>query len=130
MNSKTIKAAYLLFTVPIFVWISLLLSVCFPYGSLAVPIRFPNSSMSALFFGSAAVAAASCFLIGLNYVGLDLKIRQRPKQVLRTSKTSATVPVSRLANVVSMQEADLQISTQEDTSILILPHLEEEQLAN
>jgi hypothetical protein len=132
MASKTINAAYLLFTVSIFVWLSALLSVCFPSGSWAVPIRFLDSSIFALFFGSAAVAAASCFLIGLNYIGLDFKIRQRSQQVLRTSKSSATVAVSRLGNVASMQEADFPVFTQEDetTGIIIVPPLEKEQIAN
>jgi hypothetical protein len=132
MASMRIKTAYLLFLISFVVWLSVLLSVYFPSGEWSNPTRFPNLSLYTLFFGSAIVAAVSCFMIGFDYVGLNLKFRHRPRQVPLTSKPHTTVPQLQVANSASAQEPELRASAQEEetTGIFILQQPEEEQATN
>jgi hypothetical protein len=129
MASMKLKTAYVLFLISFFVWLSVVLIVCFPSGVWPSPVRFPSSSMLALFFGSAIVAAVSCLIIGFDYLGLNFKPKRRPKSVPQTPKLTTTIPVWQQAKAAGTIEAELQDSTQqEDTiSILVPPQLEEEQ---
>lgn len=133
MTSTMLKAAYVLFLTSFFVWLSVLVSVGFPSGIWSTPIRFPNSSLFMLFFGSAIVAAVSCLVIGLDYMRLDFRLKHRPRQSPQNSKLCATIPLSQLAIVPSGKEKEeLLVSADEDEaiSILVLPQLEEEQETN
>jgi hypothetical protein len=132
MDSMRIKTAYPLFFTSFVVWLSVLLSVCFPSGEWSNPIRFPNLFPYALFFVSAIVAAVSCFMIGFDYIGLNLQFKHRPRQVPLTSKPDTAIPQLRVANPASTQEPELRASAQEEetTDIFILQQPEEEQATN
>ncbi|HEX9861774.1 MAG TPA: hypothetical protein VGB11_00660 [Candidatus Bathyarchaeia archaeon] len=129
MASVKLKTAYVLFLISFFVWLSILLSVFFPAGTLANPVSFPNSSLLMLFCGSVIVASISCIIIGVDYSGLNFKLKQRPKNITHAPRLPKTIPVSQSANNADAKETQLQDSTQqEDTvSILVPPQLEEEQ---
>lgn len=133
MTSTMLKAAYVMFLTSFFVWLSVLVSVAFPSGIWSTPITFPNSSLFMLFFGSAIVAAASCLVIGLDYMKLDFRLKHRPRHFPQNSKLHATIPLSQLAIVPGGKEKEeLPVSADEDEaiSILVLPQFEEEQEAD
>jgi hypothetical protein len=66
------------------------------------PIRFPDVSVYALFFGSSIVAAFSCFIIGLDYIGLGLKPKHKPKQARPIRKPQTVELQARLETAVSV----------------------------
>jgi flagellar biogenesis protein FliO len=129
MASMKLKTAYVLALISFFIWLSILLSVFFPAGTLANPVSFPNSSLLMLFCGSAIIASVSCIIIGVDYLGLNFKLKQRPKNITQAPRLPKNIPISQSANNADAKEAQLQDSTQqEDTiSILVPPQLEEEQ---
>jgi hypothetical protein len=128
MTSTKLKTAYVLFLISSFVWLSVLLMVCFPSGHWPVPVRFPNSSMLMLFLGSAVVAAVSCSIIGLEYLGLDFKFRQRSKEIPQAAGLTKTIPLLQQVNAGSIEEAKNQTSMpQEEPVTVLVPQLEEEQ---
>ena len=129
MASTKLKAAYVLFLASFLVWLSVFFSVCFPSGAWSIPIRFPNSSLFMLFFGSAMVATVSCLAIGLDYIRHDFRLKHNPKDVPQTSKLFGTFQLSQRAGAVSMKGNELRVSVKEagKTDILVFPLLEEEQ---
>jgi hypothetical protein len=129
MASKKLKAAYILFLASFLVWLSVFFSVCFPSGAWSTPIKFPNSSLFMLFFGSAMVATVSCLAIGLDYIRHDFMLKHRPKAVSQTSKLLGALQPSQRAGAVRIKENELSVSADEagKTNILAFPLLEEEQ---
>lgn len=127
MASSKLKAIYAVFFSSLIVWLSVFFIICFSSGVWSTPIRFPNTSVFVLFFGSAIVAVASCLAIGLNYIGLVLKLERTPANTAPTSRPPTNASVSPLPNTASIKEAGLQDPTrQEDTvNLFALPQLEE-----
>ena len=131
MASMKKKAAYLLSTASFFVWVFVLLSVCFPYGALSNQINFPNQFMFNLFFGSAIIVAVFCFLIGLNFLGFNFKIKQRRLHFPRPSKPSISIQSSQLTSEIRTNEAKPNVESQKDpTEFFTLPQLEKNQVTD
>jgi hypothetical protein len=132
MASTKLKTAYVFFFASFLAWLSLFFYVCFPSGVWSTPVRFPNSSSFMLFFGSAIVAVVSCLVIGLNHMGLGLRLKSRSEEAPQTSNLNTTIAVSQPASSLCVREDELQVSTdgEERPTILVLPQLEEEQQAS
>jgi len=132
MASVKLKTTYVFFFASSIIWLSLFFYVCFPSGVWATQIRFPNSSVFVLFFGSATVATISCTVIGLDYMGLNFKLRQGPGTAPQTPKYFANVAISQSADAVSIQEVDIQNpARQEDTvEFSVLPQLKKNRQLN
>ena len=116
------KAAFAVFLPSFSIWLYVLISVCFPSGTWANPVRFPNSSLFALFFGAATIAAASGLILGLNYMGLDFKVRSVSRGISQSPSQSTTVSVPKMAKTISTTVTEVQDSTpQEKTMSIVMP---------
>jgi len=81
-----------------------------------------------LFLGCGIVAAVSCSIIGLSYLGLGFKFRQGNKELPKASTMSKTIPIMQHVGDESAEEAELQESVpQEEPVTILVPELEEEQ---
>src|SRR3990170_1722513 len=76
MSPKQAKFAYFLFFSCFTVWLALILSVCFPSGRWITPIIFPNYFILVLFIGSAVLSSMPAMFIGLDFLGINFKIRK------------------------------------------------------
>jgi len=137
MTSTKIKAAYFLFLVFFSIWVTVLWLTCFPSGAWANPVRFPNILMLTLFMVSGSVAAVSCAVIGIDYLGIDFGLRhgnsvQIPKnQSLAIQECPALViqeSGSDTAGIEKLQEPSLIVESEEtEQDVLVLLPTEEEE---
>ena len=79
MNTTKTKVAYALayssFFVSFSIWLVSIVSVFFPSGKWANPIQFPNLSTLALFLSSGIASSIICMILGLDYLGVVVKLR-------------------------------------------------------
>jgi len=121
MVSKTNKILYSLFFLSFGIWFTLLFYVCFPNGTLAIPIRFQNSLTLASFMVSAGIAALSCGIIGLIYMGLNFELVHRI--FLQRSKRHDSIRQISPALVANVQRDVVDTEVEEvglDISVLLL----------
>ena len=76
MNPKQAKLAYFLFFSCFAVWLALILSTSFLSDGETTSTIFPNQFMLALFIVSAVLSSIPAMLIGLHFLGIDLRIRK------------------------------------------------------
>jgi hypothetical protein len=76
MTPKQAKLAYFLFFSCFTVWIVLILSVYFPIGTWITPRIFSNNFMLSIFIGSAVLSSIPAMFIGLDFLGVDFRLRQ------------------------------------------------------
>jgi hypothetical protein len=60
-------------------WIAIIWSVCFPNGTWANPIHFPNPTFLPLFVFSAAASSVACMIIGFEYLGVGNEFRRKAR---------------------------------------------------
>src|SRR3990170_2422011 len=84
MSPKQAKFAYFLFFSCFTVWLALILSVCFPSGRWITPIIFPNYFILALFIGSSVLSSIPAMFIGLDFLGINFKIRKEKQNFRNT----------------------------------------------
>jgi hypothetical protein len=121
MASMKLKATYALFLSSSLIWFSLILVACCLSGVWSNPVRFPNDSSLLLFLGSGVIASLSCFVIGLDYLGLSFKPKCKQANISHT-EIKRNIPISQRTNATSKHELD------ETLQILVLPQPEEEQV--
>jgi len=76
MTPKQARLAYLLFFSCFTVWLILIISVYLPSGGWITPIIFADNFMLILFLGSAVLSSIPAMFIGLDFLGIDFKLRQ------------------------------------------------------
>jgi hypothetical protein len=85
MNPKQAKLAYVLFFSGFAVWLALIPSISFLSDGDTTSTIFPSQFILALFLVSAVLSAIPAMLIGLHFLGIDVRIR---KDKLRSIPTS------------------------------------------
>jgi hypothetical protein len=86
MVSAKKKVAYAVFSLSFGTWITLFLAIWLPSLASATPMRFPNPATLTVFMGLAGVAAVSCGIIGVSYLGINIKLEH--KKSLQSPKSS------------------------------------------
>jgi hypothetical protein len=76
MTPKQAKLAYFLFFSCFTIWIALILSVGFLSDGETTPIIFSNNFMLTIFLGSAVLSSIPAMFIGLDFLGIDFRLRQ------------------------------------------------------
>jgi len=76
MTPKQAKLAYFLFFSCFAVWLALILSVGFLSDGETTPIIFSNNFMLTIFLGSAVLSSIPAMFIGLDFLGIDFRLRQ------------------------------------------------------
>src|SRR3972149_3070187 len=84
MNPKQAKLAYVLFFSCFAVWLALIPSISFLSDGETTPTIFPNHFMLALFIGSAVLSSIPAMFIGLDFLGIEFKVRKE-KQHFRST---------------------------------------------
>ena len=72
-----IKVAYIVFLLSFSVWLAVIGITLFPAVTTTDQIQFPNPTLQTLFVGSAVTSAMACMIIGVDYLGLRVKPRNR-----------------------------------------------------
>jgi hypothetical protein len=85
MNPKQARLAYVLFFSCFAVWLVLIPSISFLSDGETTSAVFPSQFILALFIVSAVLSAVPAMLIGLHFLGIDVRIR---KDRLRSIPTS------------------------------------------
>jgi hypothetical protein len=89
MAFAKLKLAYAIFSLSFGTWLALALAVWYPSFASATPTRFPNPFTLTVFMGLAGVAAVSCGIIGVSYLGINIKLEH--KKSLQSPKSSNPV---------------------------------------
>lgn len=130
MAAIKFKAAYVLCLASFFIWLTILLMICFPSGAWSFPIRFPSYSVLILFLGSAIVTSLSSLTIGLEYLKIKFKFKQEPKLIQKTSQPSVSFPCKHRVKAEGAIENNNNTSQKEETIHILAPPLLEEEQAN
>jgi hypothetical protein len=116
MASTKIKVAYAVFLISFGMWLALFLAVWFPSITSATPIRFPNTMTLTTFMAFAVVAAISCGIIGMDFLGINLKLthtksERNPKSYKPILQESPVLIANtpRNVEVAEMKDANLDI---------------------
>jgi len=91
MNPKQAKLAYVLFFSCFAVWLVLIPSISFLSDGETTSAILPSQFILALFIVSAVLSSIPAMLIGLHFLGIDLRIRKRKQ------KSGNTVPLIRIS---------------------------------
>lgn len=155
MASTKIKIAYFFFFVFLSIWVIVLLLTCSPSVAWANSVEFSNMLMLILFMLSGSIAAGSCAIIGIDYLGINFSLRHensiqsvrnqtlvvRRSRVLAAQRSRALAAQecralvvqessSGMANAEKLQEphvaSEPEETTQDQLTILVLMPTEEE----
>lgn len=85
MNPKQAKLAFSLFVSCFAIWLILIPSISFLSGREATTTIFPTQFILALFIVSAVLSSIPAMLIGLHFLGIDLRIRKDKLRPIPTS---------------------------------------------
>lgn len=117
MAATKTKAAFGIFSLSFGTWLALVWSICLPNGTWVTPIRFPNTLTLTVFMVSAVVAAVSCGVIGIDYLGITFRGANRKSalspasQNLVLQEPQISVAESPEVTVADVDKADLDIFT-------------------
>ena len=111
MNPKQAKLAYVLFFSCFAVWLALIPSISFLSDGDTTSTIFPSQFMLALFIATAVLSAIPAMLIGLHFLGIDLRIRKGKQNFgnafpsIRTRKYKLrSIPTSREDFIKEIEE--------------------------
>ncbi len=129
MASTKIKTAYFLFVLFFVIWFTVMWLTCFPSGTWANPVRFFNVFALALFLVSGGIAAVSCAVIGIDYLGINFRLGHGDSvQIPKNQSLVLQEFRSDTANIGKLQEPSVIAEPEEtEQDVLVLLPTEEKE---